>query len=83
MALNTTHPTASSTALRIVTPLDWIALVLAIIGGLNWGLVGAFNIDLVAAIFGAGSVIARLIYILVGLAALYLIYYLVRMNSVK
>jgi uncharacterized membrane protein YuzA (DUF378 family) len=75
MALNTTHPTASSTALRIVTPLDWIAL--------NWGLVGAFNIDLVAAIFGAGSVIARLIYILVGLAALYLIYYLVRMNSVK
>ncbi|ANN68476.1 DUF378 domain-containing protein [Bordetella bronchialis] len=81
MALNTTHTTAGSTAVRVVTPLDWIALVLAIIGGLNWGLVGAFSFDLVAAIFGAGSAIARVIYILVGLAALYLIFFAVRMSS--
>jgi uncharacterized membrane protein YuzA (DUF378 family) len=80
MALNTTHPTTTS-AVRAVTPLDWIALVLAIIGGLNWGLVGAFNFDLVAAIFGAGSAISRLIYILVGLAALYLIFFAVKMGS--
>jgi uncharacterized membrane protein YuzA (DUF378 family) len=81
MALNTTSSTAAAVATRAITPLDWIALVLAIIGGLNWGLVGAFNFDLVAAIFGAGSVVSRLIYILVGLAALYLIYYAIRVSA--
>jgi len=39
--------------------VDWIALLLVIIGGLNWGLVGLFNLDLVAAIFGAGSIIFK------------------------
>ncbi|MFA5358197.1 MAG: DUF378 domain-containing protein [Patescibacteria group bacterium] len=52
--------------------LDWIALILAIIGGLNWGLVGLFDLDLVALIFGAMSVLARIVYIIVGLAAIYL-----------
>jgi len=51
--------------------VDWIALILIIVGGLNWGLVGAFKFDLVAAIFGTGSVIARIVYILVGLSAIY------------
>lgn len=55
--------------------LDWIALVLVIVGGLNWGLVGLLQFDLVAAIFGAGSLLANIVYILVGLAALYMIYY--------
>lgn len=54
--------------------LDWIAIILVIIGGLNWGLVGIFGFDLVATIFGAMSVLARIVYILVGLAALYLIF---------
>jgi hypothetical protein len=54
--------------------LDWIALVLTIVGGLNWGFVGFFNWNLVEAIFGFGA-IARVVYSLVGLAALYLIYY--------
>jgi len=54
--------------------IDWIALVLAIIGGLNWGLVGAFKFDLVATIFGDMSALSRIVYLLVGLAALYLIY---------
>jgi len=58
--------------------VDWISLVLVIIGGLNWGLVGLFNLDLVAAIFGAGSTLSRIIYILVGLAALYMIYFATR-----
>ena len=44
-----------------------------VIGGLNWGLVGLFNFDLVAAIFGAMSVISRIVYILVGLSAVYLV----------
>lgn len=59
-------------------PLDWIALILVIVGGLNWGLVGLMNLDLVAAIFGEGSALSRIVYILVGLAALYTIYYATR-----
>ena len=54
--------------------IDWIAYALAIIGGLNWGLIGAFDFNLVAAILGEMSVLSRIIYILVGLSALYLIY---------
>jgi uncharacterized protein len=52
--------------------VDVIAAVLLIIGGLNWGLVGIFEFDLVATIFGgADSPLARLIYIVVGLSAAY------------
>lgn len=52
--------------------LDVIAASLLVIGGLNWGLVGLFGFDLVAAVFGGSSVfLARLVYVLVGLSALY------------
>jgi len=51
--------------------LDWIVLILIIIGGLNWGLVGIFDFDLVAGIFGEMSAVSRVVYSLVGLAALY------------
>lgn len=51
--------------------VDVVTGVLLVVGGLNWGLVGAFNLDLVAAIFGAGSALARVVYVLVGLSALY------------
>jgi uncharacterized membrane protein YuzA (DUF378 family) len=63
------------------TPLDWVALILAIVGGLNWGLVGLFNFDLVAALFGPGSLAARAVYVLVGLAAVYLIIFAARLAS--
>lgn len=52
--------------------LDWICLILVIVGGLNWGLVGFLNFDLVATIFGAMSIVSRIVYALVGLAAIYL-----------
>jgi hypothetical protein len=52
--------------------IDWIALILVIIGGLNWGLVGALGYDVVAMIFGAG-IIATVVYSLVGLSALWLL----------
>jgi len=52
--------------------VDWIALVLVIVGGLNWALVGIFKFDLVAWIFGDMSVVARIVYILVGVAAVYM-----------
>jgi len=48
-----------------------LTLLLVIVGGLNWGLVGAFDFDLVAAIFGTGSALARIVYVLVGLSALW------------
>lgn len=51
--------------------LDMIAMILMIIGGLNWGLVGIMDIDLVASILGAGSLLARIAYVLVGLSAIY------------
>lgn len=47
-----------------------IALVLVIVGGLNWGLVGLLNFDLVAAIFGDMSALSRIVYSLVGLSAI-------------
>ena len=53
--------------------LDWIALILVVVGGLNWGLVGLLKFDLVAAIFGDMSIVARIVYTVVGLAAVYMI----------
>lgn len=55
-------------------PLYVICLVLVIVGGLNWGLVGLLNFDLVAAIFGTMSFLSKLVYDLVGLAAVYLFF---------
>ncbi len=54
--------------------VDVVVVLLVVVGGINWGLVGAFNIDLVAHIFGAGSMFARVVYVLVGLAAVYMLY---------
>ncbi len=51
--------------------LNTLTLVLLIIGGANWGLVGLFGFDLVAALFGEMSVLSRIVYTLVGAAALW------------
>lgn len=53
--------------------LDAIALLLVIIGAINWGLIGFFRFDLVAALFGDMTTISRIVYSLVGLAGLYAI----------
>ena len=52
--------------------MDLIALVLVIVGGLNWALVGIFKFNLVTWIFGDMSVVSRIVYILVGVAAVYM-----------
>ena len=57
--------------------VDWVMLILLAIGGLNWGLVGLFEFDLVATIFGEATLLSNMIYILVGISALYLIKILV------
>lgn len=57
---------------RRLNALDWIALTLLVVGGINWGLVGLFQFDLVATIFGGqASILSRIVYILVGLSAVY------------
>lgn len=55
----------------------WVIIALVIIGGINWGLVGFFNFDLVAALLGDMSALARIVYALVGLAALAFLIWLV------
>lgn len=62
--------------------MDTIALILSIIGCINWGLVGIFRFDLVAWLFGgSGTVLSRIIYTLVGLAGLWSISFLFRGNG--
>lgn len=57
--------------MKKLNALDLVALVLVVVGGLNWGLVGFFKFDLVAAIFGDMSTLSRIVYGLVGLCAVY------------
>jgi hypothetical protein len=54
--------------------IGWIAFILVVIGGINWGLVGLFKLNLVATIFGESGVITRVVYMLVGLSAIYLVF---------
>ena len=62
--------------------MDTIALILAIVGCANWGLVGLFRFDLVAWLFGgSGSLFSRLVYTLVALAGLWCISFLFRRNA--
>ena len=56
--------------------LEWIASILVVIGGLNWGLVGGLDFNLVDTVFGSGSMLAKIVYILVGVSALYGIFFL-------
>ena len=61
--------------------LDVIALILVVIGSINWGLIGFFRFDLVAMIFGTMSGFSRVIYALVGLAGLYAITFFGKNNE--
>lgn len=62
--------------------LDVIALILTVIGGINWGLIGIFQFDLVAWLFGGqGAVLSRIIYTLVGIVAVWCISLLFRDND--
>ncbi len=53
--------------------IDYTALTLAIVGAVNWGLIGFFRLDLVRLLFGNMTLISRIIYALVGLSGLYLL----------
>ncbi|ABX42725.1 DUF378 domain-containing protein [Lachnoclostridium phytofermentans] len=61
--------------------IDYIALVLVIIGAINWGLIGFFQFDLVRFIFGNMTILARTIYALVGISGLYALSYFGRLKN--
>jgi hypothetical protein len=67
----------------VMSAVDYVAMALLIIGGLNWGMVGLFNIDVISTIFGAESPLSRVIFVLVGIAALYSIYLSAKMATSK
>lgn len=54
--------------------LDWVANIFVTFGALNWGLVGAFKLDLVSTILGTSPALVQLLYVLIGLAGLYQLY---------
>lgn len=54
--------------------VDWLAYVLTTVGALNWGLVGAFKLDVVQTVLGTSPALVQLVYILVGLSGLYSLY---------
>jgi uncharacterized membrane protein YuzA (DUF378 family) len=62
--------------MKIKGLLGWLAEILVLIGALNWGLVGAFGIDAVAKLFGVGTP-AKIVYLIIGVAALYLLIFAV------
>jgi len=61
--------------------LDYIALILVVIGALNWGLIGFFEFDLVRAIFGDMTWISRVVYALVGIGGLYALSFFGRIRN--
>ncbi len=61
--------------------LDCTALTIAIIGALNWGLIGLFNFNLVSFLFGDMSWLSRIVYILVGICGLYLVTFYMRLSG--
>lgn len=64
-------------------PMDWVAMVLVIVGGLNWGLVGLFDYNLVEAILGAFPTVERIVYVLVGLGAAYMIWFSAKIEPIE
>ncbi len=56
-----------------LTSLDWLFTALLVIGGINWGLIGLLDFNLVAALFGPNTFLSNIIYVLVGAAALYVL----------
>lgn len=61
--------------------LDYVALILIIIGALNWGLIGLLQFDLVRVLFGDMSILSRIVYVLVGVAGIYAVSYIGRIRS--
>ncbi len=66
---------------RVLNVLKWTAFSLVLIGALNWGLIGAFNFNLVSFLFGEMTYMSRIVYLLVGLCALFYLILALRDDS--
>jgi len=68
-----------------LNPLEWLSAIVLVVGGLNWGLVGLFEFDLVARIFGeefgTTNTASRIVYVAVGISAIYTLLGLMRMEA--
>jgi uncharacterized protein len=60
--------------MKKLSAVEWVALIILVVGGLNWGLVGLFGLDVVATVFGDMSAVSRAVYVLVGLAAVWVVF---------
>lgn len=72
---------AVSRSTKKMSAIDWIAIALVVVGGLNWGLVGLFDFDLIAFLFGAMTNVARIAYVVVAIAALYAIFSVTKLST--
>lgn len=70
-----------ATTLKRMNAAEWIPMLLLMIGGLNWGLIGLFDFNLVTYLFGEMTTLTRIVYVAVGVSALYSIYLSSRMSS--
>lgn len=61
--------------------LNNLALIIAVVGCVNWGLIGLFDVNLVAMLFGDMSMLSRIVYALVGLSGLYLLSFFSKINQ--
>lgn len=61
--------------------IDWVAFLLVVVGGINWGLIGFLSFDLVATIFAFAPIVARVIYCVVGVAAVYSLYMALKLKK--
>ena len=77
MPKNDQYSSADTTNAKInENTFDWVALLLLVIGGINWGTIAVFSTDLVSAVFGDMTAITRVVYRLVGVSAVYSLYIL-------
>lgn len=67
--------------MKNLNTLDWVTMILLVVGGLNWLLVGLFGFDLVVSIFGVGAMLTKIVYILVGLSAVYTLFNLGKLGK--
>lgn len=63
--------------------VNYIALIIGIIGALNWGLIGLFDANLVTMLFGVDTMLTRIVYCLVGISGLYMLSFFPKMNDHK
>lgn len=61
--------------------IHYIALILGVVGAINWGLIGLFNLNLVTLLFGVDTLLTRIVYVLVGISGLWMLSFFPKLND--